>query len=609
MYPRCLILLLTTALGCRSAPDDDGEDTATTGESASDTGEVPSGTTGDTGTPPTDEPPLVLTILHTTLGASALAAGGDFGGAARLATLLDELRDEAAQCGAGELCGSLAITSGGNFALGPELLVGLQRADEVPPRPLAESLVIDAMGFDAMGLRPEDLLLRTEVLGQYLDGFETSPPLLAANVTLASPPVVASTVVPVAGRDIGIIGTLVPPVDHAPPDVDIADRVAARVEEEVAKLQEAGVDHVILLANGGAGYADDRRLVANVEGVDVAISGDDVLLATAGAELVPGDVPRDTYPVLVEDEAGVDVPLVATGGGFEYVGRLVVELDGRGRVLRVSPDSDPVRVVGAAAAPDGVVEDPDLVKDVLAPLSAEVEALFDDPVVTSEVALDASGLVRLQETNFGDLVADALLWEGRPASAAAHVVALQHGGGIRLNAELAPGDLSAFDLLTAVPEPAHLVVVPEVSAEELQEVLEHAFADLGGDAFAQVAGLEIAVDPSQPPREVDPKTGAVLEPGARVREVTVVGPKGERTPLLVAGAPVADAPEVDVVTLDVNVRGPYPFDATDPARVVHLGTLQVRNLLAYVSDAGGLAGTIGAKAYPEGGLGRITWVD
>src|SRR5690606_2391435 len=86
---------------------------------------------------------LVLTIFHNNDGESQLINAGagieDFGGIARFATLLGNLRAEA-EAGPGI---NITLNSGDNFLAGPEFNASLQKG-----APYYDSIGLNRMGYD-----------------------------------------------------------------------------------------------------------------------------------------------------------------------------------------------------------------------------------------------------------------------------------------------------------------------------------------------------------------------------------------------------------------------------------------------------------------------------
>jgi 5'-nucleotidase len=393
--------------------------------------------------------------------------------------------------------------------------------------------------------------------------------------------------------------------------VKVLDDVAGLVQDQVDRLTRHRVDKIILISHL-QGLAEDRDLIPMLEDVDVVIAGGgDELLASDGALLVPGDtisLDPDTgeplrYPLFVPDADGVDVPVVTTAGDYKYVGRLVVNFDRHGRVLGVDGVSDPVRVSGVA--PDAVAADRRLQRTVVDPIVAYTDELAQNVVADSQVALEgrqAPG-VRTEETNLGNLIADALLATGQQRAdqfgVAAPQVALQNGGGIRNNSLIPAGPLTELDTFSIAPFGNFVSVVPDVPRAQFKEILENAVsaAPASNGRFAQVAGFSFSYDPTRTAQVVD-DAGNVLTPGERVRSVVLDGGT-----VLVADGQVVDGAPVAVATNDFSARGgdQYPFRGLPFTTV---GVTYQQALAGYLVDD--LGGVVSQADYPEGGSGRIT---
>ena len=205
-------------------------------------------------------------------------------------------------------------------------------------------------------------------------------------------------------------------------------------------------------------------------------------------------------------------------------------------------------------------------------------------------------LVRNEETNFGNLSADANLWYAQQYGHAAQV-SLKNGGGIRAEIgvvrvpagstdpaeyQLLPppanpdtgrpaGGISQLAIETALKFNNRLWVF-DVTAAQLKSLLEHGVASLGSQGrFPQVAGMRFSFDPAAQAQVLD---GAnVTTAGERIRSL-VVG-----TDVVVSGGALQGDPNrtFRMVTLNflasVGTSGVggdgYPFPAS-PANLVKL---------------------------------------
>ncbi|MEL6478252.1 MAG: choice-of-anchor I family protein, partial [Pseudomonadota bacterium] len=299
-----------------------------------------------------------------------------------------------------------------------------------------------------------------------------------------------------------------------------------------------------------------------------------------------------------------------TDGSYKYVGRLVIDFDEKGNIIAESYDSE---VSGAYATDDqGVADlnaagliDPE-VQAIADAIQAQIIATEGNVFGISDVFLngnrsgdnadptDPDG-VRTQETNLGNLTADANLAAAQDADETV-LVSLKNGGGIRANVgeivvpaggteavrlpneEILDGDgnvvkpeggISQNDIQTVLAFNNGLVLMT-VTKEELVALLEHgvsAIPEVSG-RFPQIAGVEFSYDPSK----------AV---GSRIESASVTGPDGEPINLVVNGNISGDREELfRIVTLDFlaaprfdedgNFTGggdgyPFPNTNTDPS--------------------------------------------
>jgi 5'-nucleotidase len=573
-----------------------------------------------------DQPAFTLTILHNNDGESRLinAPGQpDFGGVARFATLVDDLRRQAtrgtAPAGQAARRGVVLLSSGDNFLAGPEFTASLTKGV-----PFYDSIALREIEYDAFAIGNHEFDFGPDVLADFINGFgRHGPPFLSANLDVSDEPalqalvrkkiILSSTTVHERGERIGIIGAVTPllPSISSPRNVKVLADVAGLVQDEVDTLSSRGVDKIILISHL-QGLAADRELIPMLRKVDVAIAGGgDELLAADGTLLVPGDAisldpatgERLRYPLHIADADGVDVPVVTTAGDYKYVGRLVVNFDRSGRVLSVDPSSGPVRVSGVA--PDAVPPDPVIQANAVDPVIAFTQSLADNVLAQSAVALEGrrDPGVRTQETNLGNLLADALLVIGQEKSGEFGVtppqVALQNGGGIRNNSLIPAGPLTELDTFAIAAFANFLSVVPDVPRAQFKEILENAVSrkPAADGRFAQVAGFSFTFDQTRTAQVVN-DAGTVLTPGDRVRSVVL----DDGTVIVQDGAVVA-GPGISVATNDFSARGgdQYPFRGL-PFTTVGLTYQQA--LASYLVN--NLGGVVTAADYPEGGEGRIT---
>ena len=605
----------------------------------------------------TQEPgSFTLTLLHANDGESELLelirAGGVYGGAARTKTLVDVLRLEArlgydpfaclpfsaryallaqletnpssvlgrATCfpqggpPAGKR-GVVLLSSGDNIIPGPQFNASLEKGV-----PFYDSIAMSLIGFDASAIGNHEFDLGPDVFADFVRGFEPPVPFVSANLGFAAEPnlqalvnagrLARSTVLTTAGERIGVVGVTTPllPAISSPRRVTVDPNIVAAIQGEIDRLEAAGVNKIILVGQL-QGIREDLALAPRLRGIDIIVSGGgEELLANPGTPIVPEDTIFGAYPLFAVNANGANVPVVTAGSDYKYVGRLVAAFDASGNLLSIdTAKSRPFRVSGTGD--DAVPPSPSVQARVVQPVAAAVAGLAARVVGTSEVPLDGrrDPGVRTRETNLGDLMADALLWQANRSAAAFGApqaqIALQNAGGIRNSSLIPPGPITELTTFAIAPFANFVSIVPNIPAAQLKEVLENAVSKIpvADGRFAQIAGFRFTYDVAGTAQVTD-NAGTVLTPGTRVREVVLAN----GTVLVSGGAVVAGAPAVNIATIDFLARGgdQYPFRG---APFITVGATYQQALRNYIQT--GLGGVIRAAEYPEAGRGRITRVN
>lgn len=349
--------------------------------------------------------------------------------------------------------------------------------------------------------------------------------------------------------------------------------------EELAKLLQPVIDDVADGADGVRSTIDDvdkiilishlqqisreQRLITLLNGVDLVIAGgSDALLAARSDRLRQGDAARGPYPIVAMNSEGDPVLIVSTPGQYKYVGRLLVEFDEHGRLIY--PDDAESKPSGgrsgiyATDEPGVVALWGDPTKAFRPGTRAERIKILTDAVGLVVERKDANVLgrtsvflegrrrfVRTEETNLGNLSADANLLVARRAESNQHqpLVSIRNGGGIRSgigfvdakNGNLLPpalnpvsnkkgGEISQLDVENALRFNNGLTVL-SITARELKWILEYAVAasDPGKTPgrFPQVGGMAFSFDPKRPSIELN-AAGKVVREGDRIRSLVII---------------------------------------------------------------------------------------
>ena len=158
-------------------------------------------------------------------------------------------------------------------------------------------------------------------------------------------------------------------------------------------------------------------------------------------------------------------------------------------------------------------------------VKAEYGQVFAKSTVTLNGAKAPNGN-RDSETNNGDLICDAMVWQVMQNKdglkvADDMVVAITNGGGIR--AEIKPGDVTKQDINTVLPF-GNTVALVYVTGAELLEALEASTyctpTSVGG--FPQVAGIEFTLDTTKEyDAEEETYPGSTYYGPASINRVTI----------------------------------------------------------------------------------------
>ena len=449
---------------------------------------------------------------------------------------------------------------------------------------------------------------------------------------LVSGSLARSAVVTVGGQRVGIVGATTPSLASITGSGDITveptdhslDRLAAVIQASVDSLTEQGINKVILLSHMQR-IDIEQALAEKLRGVDIIVAGgSNTLLADDTDRLRPGDEAADTYPRRYESATGEPVLLVNTDADYRYLGWLVVDFDVEGRVVLGSVDP----YVSGAYATD--LQGGQLFAGTpIAEVSRIVNSLRlvlqerDGNIIgrTAVYLAGRRGDVRTQETNLGNLTADANLWLARQLDPEVRV-SIKNSGGIRDHigqvlqppgttspehvqylppaansvAEKESGDVSQLDIESALRFNNGLVIVP-LTARGLVDVLEHAIGfdgvgEIPVGNFPQVGGMRFSFDPAVPS-------------GHRIRSLVIVGDNGEITDRVVVDGRLSGNPErkIKVVTLNylANLGGGFSFPLPHIGRVDLAGEANQPNAPEpQVPDTNGNGTIDGPKAVDPG---------
>ncbi|WP_434288382.1 bifunctional metallophosphatase/5'-nucleotidase [Celeribacter sp. SCSIO 80788] len=413
------------------------------------------------------------------------AAGECFGGYARLATKVAEMR--------AELDGENVLLLDAGDQYQGSLMYTTYKGD-------VEAEMMDKIGYDVMALGNHEFDDGPEGTLKLIE--HANFPVISGNLdvsqsNLLNGKVKNYVVLEVGGEKIGIISALAvdtPETASPGPNVifqDEADSLAA----DVAELEAEGVTKIIALTH--VGVNKDLELAGEVAGIDAVVGGHSHTLFSNEIEGAMA------YPTMVGE-----VPVVSAYAYSKYLGHLVLTFDDAGTLI--SATGEPILLDATVA------EDADI-KARITELAGPINEL--KAKVVAEAAADIDGsreTCRAVECAMGNLVADAMLERVKDQGVE---IAIQNGGGLR--ASIQGGQVTMGDVLTVLPFQNTLSTF-QVTGATIVEALENGVSEMadGAGRFPQVAGMSYTVDPAA---EVGSRISDVMVGGAPIEMDKVYG--------------------------------------------------------------------------------------
>ena len=469
-----------------------------------------------------------LYIVHTNDVHGHLA---DNLGYAKAAGIIDELREK----------GTVILLDAG------DALHGTQEAIEYQGSSIVE--IMNCMDYDAMALGNHEFDYTLDTLRERESEMEF--PLLSANARYENGTAAFTEHIILERGDykIGVFGLTTPSVSVStrygkdlPFSFTEGDALFAQAQQQVDSLNAAGCDIIICLCHLGLDeyYAPNTAdaLAKTVDGIDLIIDG-------------------HSHTRLDFGLAVSNTLIVSTGEYLQTVGVVTVSKEGTLSAELIEESSTVNTEVEA------------LVNTCI----EETHERYNTTVGESQVFLDGNRNpgVRTEETNLGDLCADAMLYAVCDAGFAADA-AIVNGGGIRTS--LNAGPLTRYDLLQVLPF-NNLVSVITVPGSVVLEVLEANTAvspsEEGG--FPQVAGIRYTID-----------TGRAYADG-EINRVSIQE---------IAGKPFSETAEYRIAVTDYLAEGGDKYAAFAPYYTGDTtGILDSETLELYITES--LGGVVGEE--------------
>ena len=344
------------------------------------------------------------------------------------------------------------------------------------------------------------------------------------------------------------------------------EKLYSAVQSAVDAARAEGAQFVIAMAH--LGIEEDcspwtsSEVIVNTTGIDAVLDGH-------SHSMIQGEK--------VKNKDGAEVLLSSTETKLAYIGCLTIKDDGSMSTTLIS-DNGMKEFIG------GIQEEfEELVNTVVA--STDVDLIIKDP---------ASGerIVRVTETNLGDLCADAY----RAMSGAD--VAIVNGGGVR--ADIPAGDITYGQIIAVHPFGNEMCVV-ECTGQEILDALELGCSKLPAESggFLQVSGMTYTVDLNVESTVKLDENGMFVEVEGdrRVKDVTV------------GGEPLDPEKTYTLASHNYKLKDCGDGYSMFADNVFLQDSVMIDNqvLINYIVDV--LGGTVGEEYADPYGQGRITIIE
>lgn len=335
--------------------------------------------------------------------------------------------------------------------------------------------VMNAMSYDAMVPGNHDFNYGQNHLKTLKSKVQF--PVISANVIKEGKPIFFPYIIKeLQGKQIAFIGLTAADtaVKTNPEGIEsLLFKDEIQTVKEMVKELAGRVDHIVLLSH--AGSAMDEKIANEVKGVDLILGGHSHKLI---------ELPQKFKYAYVAQ-------------AFEYGKTL-------GRTQLLFHNDTLIGINGFLYRDHDSKAEDQKIAAVIKPYKAKTDVLLNEVVGKISFELDGERThVRTQETNLGNLIADAM------REAVKTDIAFTNGGGIRASVD--KGKVTHNDLLTVLPFSDTLVKL-SLTGKSIKLVLEHSVSmypeEHGG--FLQVSGLSYTFDSLQPA-------------GKRVKEINING--------------------------------------------------------------------------------------
>ena len=266
------------------------------------------------------------------------------------------------------------------------------------------------------------------------------------------------------GLKVGVIGLTTPETQYkANPFLvkDVNFLNPNEIAKDIVKKIRPQCDVVIAITHLGvleSAEFNSLELAKAVDGIDLIVDG-------------------HSHTVLENGITIGDTLIVQTGCHAYNLGRVTIEFDGKKITAKNAELLNADAVKNIAPVPDKEIE------RAIRKMQIQNKKLFAEVITKNSTKLSGErNLVRTQEMELGDLIADAFRWKTGAD------IAVINGGGIRAN--LPAGNVTKGDMMAIFPFGNQLQVA-EISGVKIYEMLEHSVFAYPGtfSGFLQISGI------------------------------------------------------------------------------------------------------------------------
>lgn len=240
-------------------------------------------------------------------------------------------------------------------------------------------------------------------------------------------------------------------------------------KEQVADLEKQGADVIVALSHIGTDKSSNTTaydVIKAVDGIDVYVDG-------------------HSHTTFKNGEKVNNTLLVSTGEYLSNVGKVEIELDENNEVVNTT--------ASLVTKEDTLKITPDAnVTAKIAEIDKAQGEILSKVIGKNTIELDGDrNSVRFGETNLGNLITDAMIYETNAD------LAITNGGGMR--ASIKVGDITKGDIVSVLPF-GNFIVTKQLTGAQIKQVLEFGVRSYGESlgGFPHVSGIKFLIDPSRP---------------------------------------------------------------------------------------------------------------